>query len=59
MKAVWTPEAEQGRDVIWIPIAAVSPHDAARMDDCSATPPRHWLISRCLASPTRLQARVS
>lgn len=33
MKVIWTPEAEQDRDDIWVHIAADSPRAAARVDE--------------------------
>ena len=33
MNVVWTPEAEQDRDDIWLHIAADNPRAAARMDE--------------------------
>ena len=33
MKVLWTPEAEQDRDDIWLHIAADNPRAAGRMDE--------------------------
>ncbi len=33
MKVIWTPEAEQGREAIWLHIAVDNLHAAARMDE--------------------------
>ena len=33
MKVIWTPEAEQDRDDIWLHIAADNPRAARRMDE--------------------------
>lgn len=33
MKVIWTPEAEQDRDDIWLHVAADNPRAAARLDE--------------------------
>ena len=33
MRVIWTPEAEQDRDSIWLHVAADNPRAAARLDE--------------------------